>query len=166
MDNICANLFNSMSAANRHDQQQRRAAIARLLGTQTIRRQSEIVAQLKAEGLRVTQSSVSRDLKEMGVIKQSGRYMLPERSSARERHDLMSVADFIRGVRATGSHLLVISTAVGAAQRVALTLDRMNWPEVVGTVSGDDTIFVATTSLASQRRLRQRLDESLTQVNT
>lgn len=156
-----------MSASNRNDQPQRRAALRRLLAEHSIGRQTELVARLRAAGLAATQSSVSRDLKDMGVIKQSGRYVLPSRATQEEeRNDLTSVADFIRGVRATGSHLLVISTAVGAAQRVALTLDRMNWPEVVGTISGDDTIFVATLNQASQRRLQQRLGDSMTRVTT
>ena len=58
-------------------------------------------------------------------------------------------------------NLLVIATAVGAAQRVCVTLDRAGWPEVVGTISGDDTIFVATTGAGAQRRLVARLQESL-----
>lgn len=155
-----------MSTATRQDQQHRRAAIARLLSTHVIGRQTELVQQLVAEGYVAAQSSVSRDLKEMGVIKQSGRYVLPPRAPLDEPNDLTSVADFIRGIRATGSHLLVITTAIGAAQRVAVTLDRMNWPEIVGTVSGDDTIFVATSNLTSQRRLQRRLGDSLTKVTS
>lgn len=155
-----------MSTSTRYDQQRRRAAIERLLRAETIGRQTELVARLSALGFAATQSSVSRDLNEMGVIKHSGRYMLPARAAQEERNDLTSVASFIRGVQPTGSHLLVISTAIGAAQRVALTLDRMNWPEIVGTLSGDDTVFVATLNQASQRRLRQRLGESLNKVTS
>jgi transcriptional regulator of arginine metabolism len=62
--------------------------------------------------------------------------------------------------------LLVITTAVGAAQRVAVTLDRINWPEIVGTLSGDDTIFIATSSSTQQRRLRGRLRQSLKRATT
>ena len=60
-----------------------------------------------------------------------------------------------------GPNLLVITTAIGAAQRVCVTLDRANWPEVVGTISGDDTIFVATAGAGAQRRLNARLQTSL-----
>ena len=59
----------------------------------------------------------------------------------------------VRDIRAAGPNLLVVTTAIGAAQRVALTLDRINWPEIVGTLSGDDTIFIATTGAAQLRRL-------------
>jgi transcriptional regulator of arginine metabolism len=62
--------------------------------------------------------------------------------------------------------VLVVRTAVGAAQRVAVTLDRINWPEIVGTVSGDDTIFIATASAAQQRRLRSRLRQSFKRIAT
>ena len=57
-------------------------------------------------------------------------------------------------------------TAIGAAQRVAVTLDNSGWPEIVGTVSGDDTIFVATIGASEQRRLRGRLQQHLKKAPT
>lgn len=155
-----------MPTSARDDQHERRAAIRRLLAERPIGRQAELVAQLAALGYPATQSSVSRDLRQLGAIKQSGRYVLPARDPPAETDDLTSVADFIRGFQASGAHLLVIMTAIGAAQRVALTLDRLNWPEVVGTLSGDDTIFVATRNQASQRRLQRRLGDTLAKVTT
>ena len=68
---------------------------------------------------------------------------------------------FVRDVLKAGSNLTVIRTATGAAQRVALFLDRSEWPEIVGTVSGDDTIFVATRSGQDQRQLLGRLRSTL-----
>jgi transcriptional regulator of arginine metabolism len=79
---------------------------------------------------------------------------------------MLTVAEFVRDIRAAGPNLLVITTAVGAAQRVAVTLDRINWPEIVGTLSGDDTIFIATSSSTQQRRLRGRLRQSLKRATT
>jgi transcriptional regulator of arginine metabolism len=55
----------------------------------------------------------------------------------------------------------VIRTTAGAAQSVAIVLDRDDWPDVVGTLSGDDTMFVATTGAAAQRRLLVRLHDKL-----
>jgi transcriptional regulator of arginine metabolism len=78
---------------------------------------------------------------------------------------MLTVTEFIRDVRAAGPNLLVVSTAIGAAQRVAVTLDRIAWPEIVGTVSGDDTIFIATSSATQQRRLRGRLRQTLKKAN-
>ena len=144
-------------------QQARQRAIARLLERETITRQSELVRLLKAEGYTATQSSVSRDLKNLGVAKLKTGYELPPRPSSpsQDGEALALVAEFVRDLRSAGPNLLVVTTAVGAAQRVAVTLDRIEWPEIVGTLSGDDTIFIATTGAAQQRRLATRLREHL-----
>ncbi|NIW24361.1 MAG: arginine repressor [Gammaproteobacteria bacterium] len=144
-------------------QQARRRAIAELLERETITRQAELVRLLRSEGFDATQSSVSRDLKDLGVAKLTTGYELPqtERTSPDDAQALQLVAEFVRELKPAGPHLLVVATAIGAAQRVALTLDRVAWPEIVGTLSGDDTIFVATAGAAQQRRLIGRLREHL-----
>ena len=142
-------------------QQGRRQAIADLLALHSIQRQAELVRLLRAQGHDATQSSVSRDLHYLGAAKLRNGYSLPESRIANNEETLELVAEFVRDIRQAGPNLLVITTAIGAAQRVALMLDRISWPEVVGTVSGDDTIFVATTSTASQRRLGARLRDAL-----
>lgn len=142
-------------------QQARRRAITQILKRNIIVRQAELVQRLRAEGLHATQSSVSRDLKDMGVAKLNSGYSLPERLNGDNEQQLKVVAEFVRDIRAAGPNLLVISTAIGAAQRVALTLDLIDWPEIVGTLSGDDTIFVATAGAAQQRRLSSRLRQKL-----
>ncbi len=142
-------------------QQERRRVIAQLIQTKTIRRQSELVEMLRAQGYPATQSSVSRDLRHLGAAKLGEGYSLPQAAVTGEDGALANVAELVRELRTAGPHLLVITTAIGAAQRVAVTLDRTNWPEIVGTLSGDDTIFVATAGAAQQRRLRARLREGL-----
>ena len=142
-------------------QQDRRRTIAELLGLHTIHRQAELVQLLRAEGYDATQSSVSRDLRDLGAAKLKDGYSLPERRNGNNEQAFRLVAEFMRDIRSAGPNLLVITTAIGAAQRVALTLDRVDWPEVVGTVSGDDTIFVATTGAAAQKRLAARLRDAL-----
>ncbi len=149
-----------MPTATSDQQHARRSAIAELLRQHRISRQSELVARLRARGLEATQSSVSRDLRELGVAKQGGHYALPVAAVA-DDDVLSSSAEFVRGIAPAGPNLLVITTAIGAAQRVALMLDRLRWPEIVGTLSGDDTIFVATTTLGNQRRLQRRLTDIL-----
>ncbi len=146
------------------NQQRRRRAIAELLRSHAIRRQSELVRLLRARGLEATQSSISRDLRDLGVAKRTAGYSLPEPDRGSNGDALRPVAEFVRDIRAAGPNLLVISTAVGAAQRVCVTLDRARWPEVVGTISGDDTIFVATPGAGAQRRLVARLQETLGRV--
>ena len=143
------------------NQQRRRRAIAELLQNHVIRRQSELVRLLRDKGLDATQSSVSRDLRDLGVAKLTAGYSLPEPIKRNNADALRLVAEFIRNVRPAGPNLLVVTTAIGAAQRVCVTLDRANWPEVVGTISGDDTIFVATAGAGAQRRLNARLQTSL-----
>jgi len=149
-------------------QQARRRAIARLLEQKTIKRQIELVRLLRAEGFTATQSSVSRDLKDLGVAKLKTGYQMPPRSDT-ERHSgeaLKLVAEFVRDLSPAGPNLLVMRTAIGAAQRVAVTLDRIEWPEIVGTLSGDDTIFIATSGAAQQRRLTARLRDHLVKAST
>ena len=151
-----------MPSATAEQRNERRLAIARLLRDNAIERQSELVSLLKAEGFVATQSSVSRDLKDMGAVKLRNHYSLPDNEAGGNGDSLKQVAEFVRDIRAAGPNLLIVTTAIGAAQRVAVTLDRISWPEIVGTLSGDDTIFIATSTASQQRRLRARLKQSLT----
>jgi transcriptional regulator of arginine metabolism len=148
------------------EQNERRRAIARLLAAHVVNRQAELVELLRAEGYPATQSSVSRDLRDLGAAKMKNGYSLPKPAELGDEESLQVVADLVRDIRAAGPNLVVIITAVGAAQRVAVTLDQIGWPEIVGTVSGDDTIFVATIGSNEQRRLRGRLRQHLKKATT
>jgi transcriptional regulator of arginine metabolism len=150
-----------MPSATAEQRNERRLAIVKLLRDNAIERQSELVELLRSEGYVATQSSVSRDLKDMGAVKVKNGYSLPEHDATGNGDSLKQVAEFVREIRAAGPNLLVVTTAIGAAQRVALTLDRISWPEIVGTLSGDDTVFIATSTAAQQRRLRSRLQRGL-----
>jgi transcriptional regulator of arginine metabolism len=143
------------------EQNERRRAIARLLALHVVNRQAELVELLRAEGYPATQSSVSRDLRDLGAAKLKNGYALPKPPERSDEQSLQVVAEFVRAIKPAGPHLLVMITAVGAAQRVAVTLDRIGWPEIVGTMAGDDTIFVATIGSNEQRRLRGRLRQHL-----
>jgi len=148
------------------EQNERRRAIARLLAEHVVNRQAELVELLRAEGYPATQSSVSRDLRDLGAAKLKNGYSLPKPAEIGDEGSLQVVAEFVRDIRPAGPNLLVIVTVVGAAQRVAVTLDRIGWPEIVGTLSGDDTIFVATMGSNQQRRLRGRLRQHLKKAST
>jgi len=151
-----------MHAQTRHgaaDAMARREALRRIISRSPVGRQEDLVRLLGKAGFPATQSSVSRDLRELGVAKRGDRYMLPD-GAAPALEDFPAVAAFVRGWRTAGSCLTVIRTTAGAAQSVAIVLDRADWPDVVGTLSGDDTIFVATTGTAAQRRLLTRLQEN------
>ena len=140
-----------------NEQSQRRDAIRDLLGKGPAPTQQWLVGELGQQGFLATQSSVSRDLRELGAIKTTRGYELPEAGGA-DDVELKSVAEFVRSLRPAGPHLLVIRTAIGAAQRVALALDRVDWPEIVGNIGGDDTVFVATDSANHQKILSARIE--------
>ena len=141
------------------DQLQRRETIRRLLSRAPADTQQALVDELNERGLGATQSSVSRDLKELGAIKTNQGYELPA-SSPDDGDELHEVADFFRNINPAGPNLTVIHTAIGAAQRVALALDRSNWPEMVGNIGGDDTVFVASDSATSQKILISKIERA------
>jgi transcriptional regulator of arginine metabolism len=138
----------------------RRETLRRIINGSPVGRQEDLVRLLGKAGYPATQSSVSRDLRELGVAKRGDRYVLPD-DPAPVVDDFAAVARFVRDIRAAGPNLAVIRTTVGAAQSVAIVLDRADWSEIVGTLSGDDAIFVATASAATQRRLLARLHDKL-----
>jgi len=133
----------------------RRQTIVDLVRRSRIASQDELLARLEERGIEATQSSVSRDLRDLGVAKAGGRYVLPDEIGPETRDDLASVSLFVRDLRTAGPNLTVITTTIGAAQTVAIALDHAGFSELVGTVAGDDTIFVAAregsgTALADQ----------------
>ncbi len=136
---------------------ERRGAIVRLLRTAPVRRQADLVRLLKKAGYDATQSSISRDLRDLGVLKASGRYVLPPDEVTRANGDFGTLAEFVRQLRRAGPSITVLRTTIGAAQSVAVAIDRAEWPEVAGTISGDDTIFIATTNARAQDELIGRL---------
>lgn len=140
--------------------EERRAAIRELLSTGPLATQRALVAELTRRGLTVTQSSVSRDLRDLGAIKSGKGYALPD-TDQDGAAEVTSVAGLLRSATPAGAHLLIVKTATGAAQRVALALDRSGWPEIVGNIGGDDTVFVATATSGGQRRVMNRLERAL-----
>ena len=129
----------------------------RLLREGLVRRQEDLVRLLKKEGHEVTQSSISRDLRDLGVSKAAGRYVLPSDEATRANDDFGTLAQFVRGLKRAGPSITVIRTTIGAAQSVAVAIDKAEWPEVAGTISGDDTIFIATANARAQDELVHRL---------
>jgi transcriptional regulator of arginine metabolism len=135
----------------------RRIALAKIIREQTVGRQSELVAMLRKHGHSATQSSVSRDLRELGVAKLGDRYVLPEDAAAPVKDDFSTLKQFVRSAQTAGTNLTVLRTTVGAAQSVAVAIDTARWGEVIGTISGDDTIFIATAGAREQQKLGERL---------
>jgi len=138
-------------------QLERRTAIVSILREQAVGRQQDLVRALRRLGHHATQSSVSRDLRELGVLKAGDPYVLMTEVLEPVNGNFDALAPFVREVRPAGASLTVLKTTVGAAQSVAVAMDRAQWPEVVGTISGDDTIFIATQGASQQQKLLRRL---------
>src|ERR1700734_1863089 len=134
----------------------RRLMLAKIIREQAIGRQTESVGMLRKCGHAATQSSVSRDLRELGVAKMGDRYVLPD-SGATPKSDFSALKQFVSARLTAGTNLTVLKTTIGSAQSVAVAIDTARWPEVVGTISGDDTIFIATAGAREQRKLADRL---------
>jgi transcriptional regulator of arginine metabolism len=144
---------------NDAQQLERRGAIVRILREGLVRKQQDLVRLLRKAGHDATQSSISRDLRDLGVLKASGRYVLPPDELTRANGDFGSLAQFVRQLHRAGPAITVLRTTIGAAQSVAVAIDRAEWPEVAGTLSGDDTIFIATANARAQSALIARLRE-------
>jgi transcriptional regulator of arginine metabolism len=134
----------------------RRGMLVKIIREGNIRRQTELVAALRKSGHIATQSSVSRDLRELRVAKMGDRYVLPE-AAVPPKSDFSALKQFVSACLTAGTNITVLKTTVGSAQSVAVAIDTARWPEVVGTISGDDTIFIATAGAQAQRKLSERL---------
>lgn len=140
---------------DREFQDRRRKAILELLAERPMRKQIEIVRALRKMGFKMTQSSISRDLKAMGIVRAQGVYHAP--SAKGDESSLGKIEEHIRRVRSAGPYMLVFETSPGMAKAVVLSLKIAAWPEVRGMVSDDDTIFVATENVYDSRLLFQRM---------
>ncbi len=140
----------------------RQRAIAELLRTQVITSQDELAERLADAGFAATQATVSRDLDQLGAVKvrRNGTtaYALPEQLGASPAAPRLAaiVRDWVRSVE-TAANLVVLKTPPGSAHLVGVALDQAVLPEVVGTISGDDTIFVATRSIDEAAALAGRI---------
>jgi len=134
----------------------RRDALAKIIREHAVGRQSELVAMLRKHGYAATQSSVSRDLRGLGVAKLGDRYVLPEEPRS-ANNDFSTLKQFVSAMSTAGTNLTILRTTIGSAQSVAVAIDTARWPEVAGTISGDDTIFIATAGAREQRELKVRL---------
>jgi transcriptional regulator of arginine metabolism len=142
----------------------RQQAIGDVIRQQHIRTQQELVAALREKGYRATQATVSRDVTEMGLLKlprDGGHvYVLPDSGAAVEVSGEQRLAGLLRDlpieVHISGT-LLVIRALPGMAHAIAAALDRARWADVLGTIAGDDTVFLACVDAAAVERTRQRL---------
>jgi transcriptional regulator of arginine metabolism len=125
---------------NKRDRQQK---ILSLINARPIGTQEDLRALLERAGVPATQSSVSRDLEELGVVKHHGHYTLPRTNGAPVR-GLLSLDH-------AGDSLVIARTVPGLASAVAVEIDAAGIADIVGTIAGEDTIFIAVRDVKSQR---------------
>ena len=136
------------------EREQRRRLILELCASRELRTQEEVADALTTAGQRATQSSVSRDIAALGLVKIDGAYRKPPRPGRpRGNPDLERIAEVVLSADPAGDALIVLKTPAGEANHVAVGIDRLAWREVVGTIAGDDTIFVAVRDRASRARV-------------
>lgn len=136
---------------------QRHRAIARLIAGAELHSQHELQRELAAQGIRTTQATLSRDLAELGVLKGASGYRLQDAAPepAGDALDAL-VRRLLAGVEQAGN-LVVLHTPPGQASALAVQLDRSSMRGVVGTIAGDDCVFVATRTPTSAKELVRRL---------
>ena len=150
-----------MRAREEQTTEARREAIRRLIRGGKVATQEDLRGLLADQGFDVTQGTLSRDLARLGARRAPAAeggtvYELPSEGAASPPGLLEALDPLVRGVRDNGT-LVVVHTTPGAAQAVALALDQARLPEVLGTIAGDDTVFVAPVQAASASRLTRVL---------
>lgn len=142
---------------------ERQKAILELIVARPVGTQVELRERLKARGLAADQATLSRDIRELGLVKTSDgertRYApVEEVAPPVQPRATAVIARLVRKVDTSGN-LLVVKTDPGEANPVGLALDRMRWKEILGTVAGDDTLLVVVREGASPRRLARKILE-------
>ena len=135
------------------DRRKRHLKILELISTRAIRTQEELAETLATEGWEVTQSSVSRDIAALRLIKVDGAYRRPSAVRVPDNPNEHRISEGVLTAEPAGEALVVLHTPPGEANRVAVALDRLAWADVVGTIAGDDTIFLAVKDAGAQRRV-------------
>jgi transcriptional regulator of arginine metabolism len=123
--------------------QLRQRGILEIVGDGRVATQQELAAELAGRGIEATQSSISRDIVDLGLTKVGGYYVIHGKA--------LSPNGPVLDIDTAGDNLIVVKTQVGQAQPVALRIDRAAIKKIVGTVAGDDTIFIAVKNQAAQR---------------
>jgi transcriptional regulator of arginine metabolism len=133
----------------------RQGQILKLIRGQAISTQEDLASELKKEGVTATQVTLSRDVRELGLVKTPDGYrqITPQSSGP----DLATIlAEFLQDVR-VAQNLLVLKTTPGHASTLAIALDQEEWPEIVGTIAGDDTVLVIAPDSATAASLQGKL---------
>jgi transcriptional regulator of arginine metabolism len=138
----------------------RQGQILKLIQSQHPHTQEDLAKALRAIGIPATQVTLSRDIRELGLVKTANGYArgVPDTHPA---PDVITLArEFVQDVR-VAQNLLVLRTPAGHANSVAVALDQAQWPEITGTIAGDDTILVVAPDVKTAEVLRSRFLKAL-----
>ena len=143
----------------------RQRKIMLIIQEKTIGTQEELAEALKKAGYTVTQATVSRDIKELGLVKvalgnDSYKYALPQDISIPEKRITFMLREFVLSI-VHSENLIIIKTAPGNASAVASSIDSAGWPEVLGTIAGDDTILIIIESKNKVGHALERINSYL-----
>ncbi|MBQ6233821.1 MAG: arginine repressor [Clostridia bacterium] len=147
---------------------ERHSAILNLISQRRISTQDELVEALRESGYPVTQATISRDIRDLGLSKEldeqgvaryitAGRFKASAAGSERERFAQMFVSSVL-GIQ-YANNMIVIHTLSGAANAAAEAVDGLHWPEILGTISGDNTIFAVVRTNDETPMVAQRLQQ-------
>ena len=141
----------------------RQALILEIVDREPLHSQEQLRRRLHHKGFDATQATISRDIKELGLVKRAGdgAYQRPGADTTNPETALAALeratAEFLRRVERV-QQLVVIRTGVGQAQPLAIAIDRAQLPEAVGTIGGDDTILVIARDARRAALLAKRLE--------
>ena len=128
----------------------RQGQILKAIRKQRILTQDELARSLREQGIEATQVTLSRDIRDLGLVKTAAGYQLLKAPLTSGKGNLLLDAR-------VAQNLLVLKTPAAHAGLMARAIDEQGWPEVVGTVAGDDTVLVVTTGVRQAERVRKRV---------
>lgn len=138
--------------------QKRHALIIQLVSTRYLATQNDLIEALREHQVSSTQSSISRDIRELGLIKVCGQYQSPQHQPILTKAVLdVEQRKYIQKIEIVSANLIVIKTQAATANVVASAIDHLAWPEIAGTIAGDDTIFLAIRSEEQAKSVVRRL---------
>jgi transcriptional regulator of arginine metabolism len=132
----------------------RQGQIVKLIRAKNLHTQEDLARELRSIGIPATQVTLSRDIRELGIVKTAFGYVTAGDAQSSGPDIGAVVREFALDVR-VAQNLLVLRTAPGHANSVAVALDKVNWPEIAGTIAGDDTVLV----IAPDSKIAQALSE-------
>lgn len=141
----------------------RQGQILKLVGAEPVANQDDLRRKLNQMGMRVTQATLSRDLRELKLVKTAEGYRplsVAVEESAPVPQLARALRDFLLDVR-PAQNMLVLKTPPGGAQPLAAAVDGEHWKEVAGTLAGDDTVLIITPSRAARAAIQKRMEELL-----